>query len=374
MSLVPSRMFFRLLLRAATVRRGRTLTALLALAVAATLATALLTIFTDVGGKLGGDFRKFGANVVMTTGQNAPFTENDVLDLRKLLGPDAIVSPFAYAVATTSAGHPVVAVGTDLLETVRMNPAWSGTGSTLEGGRLLGGLVGSRAATLLGKEPHPDELTFNGKPLRFDGGLTLHTGGDEESRVYFSLGTFTNWTGVQPTVVEMSVPGSSKDVLAAIERLKTSPEFARFRIQPVRQIVEAQANVLNKTRFILLLSIIAITLTVALCVLATLTASVLERRKDYAVMKALGSSQGAVNAIFLGETVSLAVLGAVAGFAAGCGLAMWIGRANFHAAIEPRLSVFPSVLAGCVVVALISAVVPLMLLQKTEPAAMLKGE
>jgi putative ABC transport system permease protein len=144
--------------------------------------------------------------------------------------------------------------------------------------------------------------------------------------------------------------------------------------QPVRQIVEAQARVMEKTRFILLLSTIAITLTVALCVLATLTASVLERRKDYAVMKALGSSQGAVNAIFLGEALSLAIVGATAGFAAGCGLAVWIGHANFHAAITPSINVFPPVLGGCVLVALFSAVLPLTLLQKNEPAAMLKGE
>src|SRR5205807_2464522 len=164
-------------------------------------------------------------------------------------------------------------------------------------------------------------------------GGTLHTGGDEDSRIFFPMDDFTAWTGIQPSIAEVSVPGSSTDVVAAIERLKATPQFGKFDVQPVRQIVEAETRVLGKARFILLLSTIAITLTVALCVLATLTASVLERRKDYAVMKALGSSQRAVNAIFLGETFSLATVGAVAGFAAGCGLAMWIGRADFHAAV-----------------------------------------
>ena len=53
---------------------------------------------------------------------------------------------------------------------------------------------------------------------------------------------------------------------------------------------------------------------------------------------------------------------------------MWIGRANFHAAVEPRLNVFPAVLGGCIAIALFSALVPLTILQKTEPAAILKGD
>lgn len=367
MSLAPSRMFFRLLLRAATVRRGRTLTALLALAVAATLATALLTIFTDVGAKLGGDFRKFGANVVVTSVDG--LSSDEIGRIEAKLGASAIVVPEAFAIAKTESGKPVVVVGTDFASEKRLNGFWSVTRWPDAVGQAL---VGVRAAKALVLEPK-SQLEFNGKTFDVVPTGELQTGGDEDSRIYIALADFEKWTGVQPTVLEAAVAGSPTEVSAAIARLQTElPKTVTVR--PVRQIMEAQANVLGKTRFILLLSIIAITLTVALCVLATLTASVLERRKDYAVMKALGSSQGAVNAIFIGETLALAVLGSVAGFAAGCGLAMWIGRANFHAAIEPRLSVFPAVLAGCVVVALVSAVVPLTLLQKTEPAAMLKGE
>jgi putative ABC transport system permease protein len=58
----------------------------------------------------------------------------------------------------------------------------------------------------------------------------------------------------------------------------------------------------------------------------------------------------------------------------GIGVAAWIGRANFHAAVMPRLSVFPVVLAGSVAVALLSAVVPISLLRRVQPAIILRGE
>jgi putative ABC transport system permease protein len=368
-----SKMFFRLLLRAATVRRGRTLTALLAMMVAATLATALLSIYADVTGKLSGDFRKFGANVIISAPDG--LTEAQVLQITRSARTISrtraavIVLPSAFAVARTASAKQVVVVGTDFAVAQEIDSYWSVSKWPTSTGEAL---VGSRAANVFSTEGRAT-LEYNGKQLEVTRVGTLQTGGDQDSRIYIPLADFQRWTGVQPTVLELAVPGSAAEIGFVLQRLQTELPKG-ITAQPVRQIVEAQARVMEKTRFILLLSTIAITLTVALCVLATLTASVLERRKDYAVMKALGSSQGAVNAIFIGETLSLAVLGSIAGFAAGCGLAMWIGRANFHAAITPSVSVFPPVLAGCVVVALFSAIVPLTLLQKTEPAAMLKGE
>ena len=58
----------------------------------------------------------------------------------------------------------------------------------------------------------------------------------------------------------------------------------------------------------------------------------------------------------------------------GVGVAIWIGRVNFHAPVVPRFSVFPYVLAGSVAVALISAILPIELLRRVQPAIILRGE
>jgi putative ABC transport system permease protein len=138
--------------------------------------------------------------------------------------------------------------------------------------------------------------------------------------------------------------------------------------------VEAEAGVLEKTRATLLASTAIIILTAALCMLATLTASVFDRRKDFAVMRALGASQRTVNALFAAEAAGIGVVGAVLGFVLGMGIAAWIARANFHAALSPRFEIFPEVLAGSVLLALVAALLPISLLRKLQPATMLKGE
>jgi putative ABC transport system permease protein len=109
-------------------------------------------------------------------------------------------------------------------------------------------------------------------------------------------------------------------------------------------------------------------------VLATLTGWVYDRQRDFAIMKALGASQRLISGFVAAEAVLLGALGAVIGFGFGIGGAAWIGRANFHAPVVPRFSVFPTILAGSVAVALIAAILPIFLLRRVQPAMILRGE
>src|SRR5437764_13296220 len=58
-------MFFRVLARAAILRKRTALSALMATAVAAAAATAMLNSHSDGQGKLQREFRNFGANIVV---------------------------------------------------------------------------------------------------------------------------------------------------------------------------------------------------------------------------------------------------------------------------------------------------------------------
>src|SRR5271170_6575304 len=58
-------MFARMLIRATMLRRGRAVAALIAMIVAAAVATALMNLYVDVQAKLRTEFRKYGANVVV---------------------------------------------------------------------------------------------------------------------------------------------------------------------------------------------------------------------------------------------------------------------------------------------------------------------
>src|SRR5260221_666301 len=186
------------------------------------------------------------------------------------------------------------------------------------------------------------------KVVEFTPAGMLQTGAGEDSRIYLDQSEFQNWTGVAPSTIEVAVNGTTPEVETSIHKLAQLLPSADVR--PVRQIMEGEANVLNQTRAPLYAAAALVILPSALCVLATLMGWVFDRRRDFAIMKALGASERLVNGFFAAEAAAMGAVGAILGFFVGIGVAVWIGRVNFHAPVVPRFSVFPYVFAGSVAV------------------------
>jgi putative ABC transport system permease protein len=366
-------MFVRMLLRAAVLRRRRAASALLAMIVAAAVATAMMNLYVDVQAKLRTEFRSYGANVVIVAKDDQSLPADALAKVESVLGANTLAVPFSYAVARTKEGQSVVVVGTDFARASHLNRWWKVSHWPDAPNEAL---IGMRAATAVGPKAsanrQPFELTFQGKAIELAPAGMLQTGAGEDSRIYLDQSEFHNWTGLAPSTIEVAASGTAAEVETSIRRLAQLLPTADIR--PIRQIMEGEANVLNKTRATLYASATLVVLTSALCVLATLIGWVFDRRRDFAIMKALGASERLINGFFAAEAAALGVIGAILGFFVGIGVAVWIGRVNFHAPVVPRFGVFPYVLAGSIIVALISAILPITMLRRVEPAIILRGE
>ena len=352
-------------------RRARSLSALVAMTVSAAVATALLTLYADLNAKLHHEFRSFGANIVVTAADQEEGIPLDTLQRAKdAAGESAIAVEFAYAVATTSDGTPVVVSGIDLNAVRRLNSWWQ-VDKWPAAGDASAALVGQRAASFI-TDPRAIQLTFAGRPLTLHSAGTLRTGGDEDSRIYMPLTAFTAWTGTPASVIEIQIPGGATQVESAITHLRQ--QLPETKVEPVRQLVEGESRIVDKTHALMYGAVILIALTVAVSVLATLSASVLERRRDFALMKALGGSQMHLMAMFLLEALVLALAGVAVGFMIGSAAAWTISQLNFHTASLPRLGVLPLVLLLNILIAVLAALFPVRVLRRLEPAALLKGE
>jgi putative ABC transport system permease protein len=361
-------MFLRMLIRAAVLRRGRALSALLAMIVAASVATAMLNLYVDVQAKLRKEFRNYGANVVVIAKEGQSLPTDALNRVQSLLAGKGMAVPFSYVVARTPDGQSVVVAGTDFEQVKKLNHWWSVSAWPQASSEAL---VGQRAAGFLGNGRAFD-LSFQGNTIHLTSAGTLQTGSAEDSRVYISLGDFENWSHVQPSTVEIAASGTPDEVAAVIMQLRQA--LPSIEVRPVRQIMEGEARVLGKTRATLLAAAILIILTTALCVLSTLMGWVFDRRRDFAIMKALGASERLISGFFAAEAAALGAVGAVLGFAIGVGIAAWIGRLNFNAPVIPRFSILPVIFLGSVAVALLASVVPISLLRRVEPAMILRGE
>ena len=374
-----------MLRRSLAHRRARSFSALVAMTVSAGVATALLTLYADLDAKLHREFRGFGANVVVTAPAGAAL-DADALDrVREAAGADAVAAEFGYAVATTDTGTPVVVAGVDFAAVRRLDSWWQ-VDRWPEAGDESAALLGQRAAQFVGNERRV-ALSYAGRAVALQGVGRIRTGGEEDSRIYMSLAAFKSWTGVGPSVIEVQVPGGAATVEAAMGRLRAAlnpsrqtalvpgtPEMPGMRVQAVRQLVEGESKIVDRTHALMYGAVLLIALTVAVSVLATLSASVLERRRDFALMKALGGSQRQLMGMFLLEAVALALAGVAAGFVVGSGAAWAISEGNFHTAALPRVGVLPLVLLLNLAIAAGAALFPARVLRGLQPAALLKGE
>lgn len=362
-------MFLRMLVRAAILRRGRAASALFAMVVAAAVATAMLNLYVDVQAKLRSEFRNYGANIVLVGKNGASLPADALAHVDSTLAGRGVAAPFGMVVARTSDGNSIVVAGTDFGRVRQLDHWWSVSNWPSAPQESL---VGVRALPVVSPKNQPFELSFQGKTIHLTPAGTVRTGAAEDSRIYVSLSDFVNWTSVQPSTIEVAASGSAEEIAGMMNQLSQAIPSADVR--PVRQIVEGEARVLGKTRATLLAAAALIILTAALCVLSTLMGWVFDRRRDFAIMKALGASGQLLNGFFAAEAAALGAAGAVIGFLIGIGIAAWIGRVNFHAAVAPRFSVLPIVLAGSMAVTLISAILPISLLRRVQPAVILRGE
>jgi putative ABC transport system permease protein len=361
-----SQLLLRLLFKAAWVRKDRAFTALVSVAVVATIATAALTIYSELEGKLSREFRGFGANVVVTKTSGA-LAPTELAEISKTIGSGGEIVPIGYVIATEATSSAKIVVGGADIDRLRqLNSSWSFT-KTGQGSALVGARV--------------DEAITHGVDLRLSFGKTsavikpagsFHSGSDDDSRVYIPLDDFVRLTGIQPNTALVRIEGKPQQIQNVVSRLRAG--LPGVEVKPVRQITQAQTAVVGKTRSVVLASSAVVVILIMLCMVATFTGSVLERRKDFAVMKALGASNRTVNFLFASESALLALTGSIAGYILGCGIAFWIGKANFDAAILPQPLLLVPVLLGSVALALIASTAPLRLLQQIQPAGILRGE
>jgi putative ABC transport system permease protein len=145
-------------------------------------------------------------------------------------------------------------------------------------------------------------------------------------------------------------------------------------VRPIRRVAETEGRILSRVGALLWMVTLAALIAAALAVAATSATTVLERRVEVGLMKALGATNSLVAALFLGEQLLLAIAGGGIGFVLGLGLARVLGESVFGVPSEPRVILLPVILALAIFVALLGSLFPLRSASHFQPAPILRGE
>jgi putative ABC transport system permease protein len=145
-------------------------------------------------------------------------------------------------------------------------------------------------------------------------------------------------------------------------------------VRVIRRVADGEGNILTRVRSLLWLVTFVALLAAALAVGASSAASIIERRSEIGLMKALGASSALVGTLLAAEQLLLAFVGGGLGYALGIFLARLLGERIFGAAPEPSLLVFFVILALAAVITLLGSAPPLRRASRYEPAPILRGE
>ncbi len=371
-------MFWRLLWKLLCGSGGRLAVALLALVSCAMVVSALLNLEFDVERKLTQEFRTLGANLLISP-RNAQITGSSPAEvmsasevsfaIQKVKDPGLVAAvPFLYAVGSAQ-NTPVVIAGTNLEELPKLEPAWRMEGEWKPSlAQQTGGLVGRNVAQQLKLAIGSSlNLTYLKKTTQLKVTGIIDAGGAEDNQVFVELPEAQDLAGLPGEIsfAQLSVSGTTAAISQYAARLASA--LPAYEVKPIRQITEAEGDLLSRIRLLIVSMIVLISVLTALCVLGTMAALAMERRQDVGLMKALGGSIGRIVTLFMTE---VGVLGAVGGFVGailGLELSRWMGRRVFGQAISSRWEIFPLTIILMVAVAL-AGVLPLRLLGKVKPA------
>jgi putative ABC transport system permease protein len=366
----------RLLGAALWRRRGTAALAVLAVAIGASVASALLHVSGDIGRKVTHELRSLGPNLLVVPATGSDGAEGRFLDeagARARLAAAGIEGvAVLYAVADLD-GRRVPVVGADLAAARRLHPAWRVRGESRDPDAAM---VGARLMQRLGLVPGAT-VTLGpadgpGERVRLRIGARLDAGGADDEALWIPLAVAQAMSR-RPGQVSL-VQARIDDAATRDAVVSSLARDGTLRPLLLHALSATEGRLLERMRRLMALVTVAALVAAGLCAFGTLTDMALERRREIALMKALGATRRDVVRLFVAESLAIGAIGGLAGWALGLGFAQIIGREVFHSAVGLSWRVPLLVLALALGVAGLAGLGPVRLALAVEPAPVLKGD
>ena len=384
--MAPSPMFLRIVRRLLTANYGRLFVILLALGAGAAITSALLNLQIDAKKRLTTEFRALGANVIVAPQDTNANSGGATLDQsllsqipRENAGKPIPAVAFLYVigeVAKVGEVHhePAVIAGVGGEGITKVRPGKRTEYSAELEKDASACEVGAKAAeqfrVKVGDSLH---LRNQGKEATCKVFAVVTTGGPEDTQVFTKLNAAQMLADLpgRISLIQLSVTGTPDSVNQFIAA--RSQQLSGADVRGIKQLAEAEGKLYNRISGLLSATVILVLLLTSLCVMAGMSNVALERKNDVGLMKAIGGSVRRVVRLFLAEAILLGIMGGIVGSAIGIIGSIWLGKAVFGVAAQPRWIVYPVSVAITVVVSIASAF-PLRRLASVRPASVFRGE
>ncbi len=368
-------MFLRMI-RQSLVKNVRiTAWSLATLTACAALTTMFFTISMDVGEKMSASLRSLGANAVVYPvrpqenhiSATGPAQWAAIKQLAESKGAEFLFLDLRIGSILDA---PVAVVTAELRGLERMTPYWAVKGRRAAAsdecmaGRRLAEILKLKAGTTV-------DLDVAGRRGRFRIAGVFESGDEDEDRIFVPRQQGTKEESPFSYAL-LSVRGGELDITQLNESLESLK--SGLRIKPLRQVLHGEQTVLTKINLLAGLALAAVLVLSSLGVTASVLSRVAERRKELALLQALGAKRRSVTIFLLSEGVALGVTASALGYVIGNLLSQLVVKEVFHVSVTPHFTAFLAAVLVTVVMALIAGSISARQALKLDTAVLLKGE
>jgi len=159
-----------------------------------------------------------------------------------------------------------------------------------------------------------------------------------------------------------------------ITSLASSLNNDEIAAKPVAKVSKSEGYILEKIKLLMALVSLVILLITSMCVNTTLSAILLSRSREIALLRAIGASKKDVLRLFGFETFATALISALVGAFLGYLLAQILGYAIFDSSIDFRILSIPVAVVISLIFAAIAAFYPIKRALNNKMADTLRGE
>lgn len=422
-------MFFKMVIKLILKQKRNILMVALTIALGSSLVSAMLNVVMDVGDKVNQELKAYGANInvipigksliedlygVEEKSQDQFLREDEIINIKAIFWAYNIVDFTPYLDVRAKYNKKEINLIGTYFERKMKSPTSEEVESGMKRLKSWWSIEGSwskdedKKSAMIGYDfAKNNNLKIGDKillesndsqlELKIDG--IFHSGSEEDEAIFANLDTVQSFLNLDNKITSLEVSALTTPENDLSRRAEKSPSslsitdwetwyctayvssinyqieevIQNSKAKAIRQVAESEGEILSKTQLIMLLITFLSLIGSSLAISNLISATVMERRGEIGLMKALGATDFPIIALIITQFLIVGLVGAVIGYFVGIGFAQIIGHTVFSSSINIKPMVIPLLGVLIFLVIILGSIPSIKLLLKLKPAEVLHG-
>ena len=376
-----SKFFYNLIYKSLKNGSSRVMVIVISILLGACVCGAFVNVYLDIDSKVSRELKTYGANMIFAPKDMATsddMSEKTYNEMIAKVPKDKLLGESGYLFAQANIGPTnAIVMGTKFSNLKKVKPFLD----VRDGGMInvdfddKNVLIGVDLARQAGFKAGDDiEIRAIGSNESINVKIkgVVASGDKEDALLITSLSLaqqISNKAG-KINYAEAVVLGKFEEITSLASSLNNDEIAAK----PVAKVSKSEGYILEKIKLLMALVSLVILLITSMCVNTTLSAILLSRSREIALLRAIGASKKDVLRLFGFETFATALISALIGAFLGYLLAQILGYAIFDSSIDFRILSIPVAVVISLLFAAIAAFYPIKRALNNKMADTLRGE